>query len=164
MVALAFAGCVPGGGTCRLPAVEGRVADAGTGAPIAGATVIEWWHGAGVGGAPQPTRHARFATSDARGRFAFPAQWAPDPRMWVTRVYAPAYGFVHPAYGFVRGPGAHDAGGALVLHGSLADAPARRSDLEVLCTTPPREAWQRELARRACPARTSDPPGATRSR
>lgn len=159
-----FAACVPGGGTCRLPALEGRVVDAGTGAPIADATVIEWWRGAGVGGAPQPTRYARFATSDASGRFAFPAQMAPDPRMWVTRVYAPSHGFVHPTYGFVRGPEERGAGGALVLRGSLADAPARRSDLEALCTTASGEEWERELARRACPARAADPPPPARNR
>ena len=148
---LGLAACVPGPRTCRLPAVRGRVVDADTGAPIAAATVIEWWRGAGVGGGPQPTYHTRFAVSDDRGRFAFPDERAPGPRMWALRVYEPAYGFVHPDYGFVRGPQGRDAEGALVLSGSLGETAARRLDLETLCTTPPREDRERALAARVCP-------------
>jgi hypothetical protein len=156
--ALVLAACVPGPGTCRLPALRGRVVDTDTGAPIAAATVIEWWRGAGVGGGPQPVYHTRFAVSDDAGRFAFPDERAPDPRMWALRVYEPAYGFVHPAYGLVRGAARRDAEGVLVLSSSLADAAARRLDLEALCTTPPREEWERVLAGRVCAPRGGRPP------
>jgi hypothetical protein len=152
-----LAACVPGPGACRLPALHGRVVDADTGAPIAGATVIEWWRGAGVGGAPQPTRHIRFATSDASGRFAFPAATAPSLRLWALRAYEPIHGFVHPDYGLVRGPERRDAEGRLVLRGSRSDAAARLGDLEVLCTSPPRDDADRELARRVCSARRAPP-------
>lgn len=148
---LGFAACVPGPGACRMPALEGRVVDAETGAPIAGATVVEWWRGAGVAGGVQPTRHARFAVSDAEGRFRFPAAIAPSARMWALRVYEPSHGFAHPEYGLVRPPEQRDAGGELLLRGSRAEAPARRGDLEVLCSTPAREDWERELAQRVCP-------------
>lgn len=149
--ALGLAACVPGPGTCRLPALRGRVVDADTGAPIAAATVIEWWHGAGVGGGPQPTYHARLAVSDAAGRFAFPEESAPGARLWLLRVYEPSYGFVHPDYGFVRGALHEGEGGVPLLTGSRADAAARQMDLEVLCTTRPREDWERTLAARVCP-------------
>jgi len=152
-LALGLAACVPGPGACRMPAVHGRVVDADTGAPIVDATVVEWWRGAGVAGGPQPTRHARFAVTDAEGRFAFPAAVAPSARMWALRVYEPSHGFAHPDYGLVRPPERRDADGGLLLHGSRRDAPARRGDLEVLCTTPPREPWERELTQRVCPAR-----------
>lgn len=157
-----LAACVPGPGTCRMPAVEGRVVDAQTGAPIAAAIVVERWQGAGVAGGPQPTRQARFAVSDAAGRFAFAAACAPSPRMWAERVYGPSYAFVHPVYGLVRPEAARDAAGALTLSGSLDDARARRVDLETLCTTVPREEWERELALRACPPPAERPSAQTR--
>jgi len=156
-VLLGLAACVPGPGACRLPALRGQLVDADTGAPIAGATVIEWWRGAGVAGGPQPTRHVRFAVSDGEGRFAFPAATAPSVRLWVLRAYEPAHGFVHPDYGLVRGPERRDADGDLLLRGSLSEASARRGDLEVLCTTATRDDWERELARRVCPARRAPP-------
>jgi hypothetical protein len=150
---LGLAACVPGPGACRMPALHGRVVDAETGAPIAGATVVEWWRGAGVAGGPQPTRHARFAVTDAQGRFSFPAAIAPSARMWALRVYQPSHGFAHPDYGLVRSPEQRGAEGELLLRGSRADAPARRADLDVLCSTPAREEWERALAQRVCPAR-----------
>jgi hypothetical protein len=147
-----LAACVPGAGALVLGAAEGRVVDRESGAPIEGATVIEWWRGAGRGGGPQPTYHARFATSDAGGRFAFPRALAPSPRMWLLRSYGPSYGFFHGDYGLVRG-GEPAEGEPLVLRGSRAEAELRRADLAPVCAPRPRERWERELARVACPAR-----------
>jgi hypothetical protein len=154
---LGLAACVPGPGACRLPALHGRVVDADTGDPIAGATVIEWWRGAGVAGGPQPTRHLRFAVSDADGRFSFPAAPAPSVRLWALRAYAPSHGFVHPDYGLVRGPEQRDAEGALVLRGSRAEAAARLGDPAALSTTATRDEHERALARRVCPERRPPP-------
>jgi hypothetical protein len=152
LAAALLAACVPGPGALVLGAAEGRVVDRDGGAPVEGATVIEWWRGAGRGGGPQPTYHARFATSDAGGRFAFPRAFAPSPRMWLLKVYGPSYGFFHPDYGLVRG-GERAEGAALELSGSRADAELRRADLQPVCAPRPAERWQRELARVACPAR-----------
>jgi hypothetical protein len=149
---LAFAACVPGPGVLVMSAREGRVVDRETGAPIAGATVIEWWRGAGRGGGPQPTYHARFTESDADGRFGFPRAVAPSPRMWLLRTYGPSYGFFHPGYGLVRG-GEAAPGDAIALSGSREEAELRRADLAPVCAPAPRERWQRELARIACPPR-----------
>ena len=148
--------CVPGPGVLVLRAAEGRVVDRESGAPIAGATVIEWWRGAGRGGGPQPTYHARFATSDPGGRFAFPRALARSPRMWLLRTYGPSYGFYHPDYGLVRG-GEPSVGAPVALTGSRAEAELRRADLAPVCAPHPRERWQRELARVACPARPRRP-------
>lgn len=147
-----LAACVPGPGVLVLGAASGRVLDRESGTPIEGATVIEWWRGAGRMGAPQPTYHARFATSDAGGRFAFPRALARSPRMWLLRVYGPSYGFFHPRYGLVRG-GEPAEGAAPELSGSLAEAELRRADLAPVCAPRPAERWQRELARVACPPR-----------
>jgi hypothetical protein len=134
-----------------MRAAEGRVLDRESGEPIAGATVIEWWRGAGRGG-PQPTYHARFARSDGDGRFGFPRAVAPSPRMWLLRTYGPSYGFFHSDYGLVRG-GEPAAGEAVVLSGSRSEAELRRRDLAPVCAPNPREQWERELAREACPPR-----------
>jgi hypothetical protein len=155
LVALA-SGCVPGPGVLVLRAAEGSVVDRESGAAIAGATVIEWWRGAGRGGGPQPTYHARFATSDPGGRFAFPRELAPSPRLWLLRTYGPSYGFYHADYGLVRG--AEPPPGAPVeLAGSRAEAELRRADLAPVCAPHPRERWQRELAQVACPVRPRRP-------
>jgi len=148
--------CVPGPGPFVLPAAEGRVIERESGAPIAGATVIEWWHGAGRGGGPQPTYHARFATSDASGRFGFPRALAPSPRMWLLRTYGPSYGFFHPDYGLVR-TGEPPPGQTPVLRGSRQEAELRRADLAPVCAPRPDERWQRELAPIACPPRPRRP-------
>lgn len=149
---LAFAACVPGPGVFVMRAAEGRVLDRESGEPIAGARVIEWWRGAGGGGGPQPTYHARFTHSDADGRFGFPRAVAKSPRMWLLRTYGPSYGFFHPDYGLVRG-GEPAAGEPVVLSGSRAEAELRRADLAPVCAPHPREEWERELARSACPPR-----------
>jgi hypothetical protein len=156
LLAAALAACVPGPGALVLRAAEGRVLDRESGAPVEGATVIEWWRGAGRGGGPQPTYHARFATSDAGGRFAFPRALAPSPRMWLLRTYGPSYGFFHPRYGLVRG-GEAARGEPVLLRGSLAEAELRHADLGPVCAPRPRERWERELARVACPARDRRP-------
>ena len=148
----ALAGCVPGPGVFVMRAVEGRVLDRESAAPIAGATVVEWWRGAGRGGGPQPTYHARFATSDAEGRFRFPRAIAPSPRMWLLRTYGPSYGFVHSDYGLVRA-GEAAPGEDVVLRGSREEAALRRADLAPVCAPRPRERGERELARVVCPAR-----------
>jgi hypothetical protein len=148
----ALAACVPGPGVLVMRAVEGRVLDRPSGAPIAGATVIEWWRGAGRGGAPQPTYHARFATSDADGHFRFPRAVAPSPRMWLLRTYGPSYGFFHPDYGLVRA-GEAVPGEVLALGGSREEAELRRADLAPVCAPRTRERWERELAQVACPPR-----------
>jgi hypothetical protein len=150
LLAASLAGCLPGPGAIVLAPAAGRVSDRDTQAPIAGAQVIEWWRGAGRGGGPQPTYHARFATSDAEGRFAFPRALAPSPRMWLLRTYPPTFGFYHPRYGLVRG-GEAPEGGEVALAGSLAEAELRLADLAPVCAPEPKERWQRELARSACP-------------
>jgi hypothetical protein len=53
-VAALVVGCVPSLVPCVLDGARGRVVDRDTGEPIAGATVIEWWRGAGRMGGPQP--------------------------------------------------------------------------------------------------------------
>jgi len=151
-LAAALAACVPGPGVLVLRAASGRVLDRESGAPIEGATVVEWWRGAGRMGGPQPTYHARFATSDAGGRFGFPRALAPSPRMWLQKTYGPSYGFFHPRYGLVHG-GEPAEGAAPELSGSLAEAELRRADLAPVCAPRPAEHWQRELARVACPPR-----------
>jgi hypothetical protein len=152
LVTVALAACVPGPGVLVMRAAEGRVLDRESGEPIGGATVIEWWRGAGRGGGPQPTYHARFATSGADGRFGFPRAMAPSPRMWLLRTYGPSYGFFHPDYGLVRA-GEAQPGVALELRGSREEAELRRADLGPVCAPRPRERWERELAPIACPPR-----------
>jgi hypothetical protein len=156
LLAAAALGCLPGPGVLLMGPAEGRVLDRDTGRPVAGAEVMEWWRGAGRGGGPQPTYHARFARSDAEGRFAFGRALAPSPRMWLLKVYGPSYGFYHADYGLVRG-GEPEPGRALVLRGSLAEAELRRLDLAPVCQPRPREDWERELARVACPWRPARP-------
>ena len=161
VLAAGLAGCLPGPGAIVLAPASGRVVDRDTRAPIAGAQVIEWWRGAGRGGGPQPTYHARFATSDAEGRFVFSRALAPSPRMWLLATYPPTFGFYHPRYGLVRG-GEAPAEGEVLLSGSLAEAELRLADLAPVCAPRPRERWERDLARSACPQdaprRPSPPP------
>ena len=93
----ALARCVPSPGPFVVGAVEGRVVDEDSGAPIAGAEVIEWWHGAGVGG-PAPHYHARWTRTDADGRFALPRECAPSARMWLLRTYGPTAELERPLH------------------------------------------------------------------
>ncbi len=166
--ALAACGCVPSPGPFVLDAVAGRVVDRDTGAPIAGAEVVQWWRGAGVPGASQPEYHARWTSSDDRGAFAFPRRVAPSARMWLLRTYGPTFSFYHPRYGLVHaGPGVSvpastgDAGsreGAparsaiVALRGSLDEAPQRLDDLAAWCRAGHAGAGARHLSAIACPA------------
>lgn len=151
LVASSFAACVPGPGPCRLDAAQGRVVDRDTGEPIPGALVIEWWRGAGRMGGPQPVYHARFAETDAAGRFAFERAYAPSVRMWTLRTYGPSYGYYHASYGLVRGADGPAAGGEIALAGSLRDSAARFAEIEPLCGGRADDDWERALARAACP-------------
>ncbi len=150
-----LAGCVPGPGPFVLDAVEGRVVDRDSGAPIAGAEVIEWWRGAGSGG-PAPHQHARWTTTDADGRFALPREMSPSPRMWVLRTYGPTYSFYHPRYGLEHG-GERPERGDLVLRGSLAVAEQRLANLAPICRGERDDPGARHLAEVACAERPSRP-------
>jgi hypothetical protein len=145
-----LAGCVPSLGPCVLDGARGRVVDRDTGEPIAGATVIEWWRGAGRMGGPQPEVYARSATSDAEGRFGFERERAPGPRLWLTKTYGPSYSFYHPSYGLEHG-GEPRAGEELVLRGSLQDSAARLADLAPYCRGEHEGPGARRLAEVACP-------------
>jgi hypothetical protein len=148
--------CATGAGSCSLPDVQGRVVDRDSGSPIVGAIVFERFETAGVLGAPARTLHARFAESDAAGRFVFRKTVA-SPRLVAKRRYPPRYGFAHPDTGLVRGVDAPREGSDLVLTGSRR-AVAERQALAALCESPPREEWERELRDRVCgPARGPRP-------
>lgn len=135
-----------------LEQASGRVVDEDTGEPIPDATVIEWYRGAGRFGGPQPSYHARFATTDRDGRFVFERQIASSPRMWLLETYGPLYGFYHPSYGLetetprrvsVGEADARDArsspeapassGGSLLLEGSLRRSHLRLDALRPWC-------------------------------
>jgi hypothetical protein len=146
--ALAWA-CVPSAGPFRLAAAHGRVVDAESGAPVAGAEVIEWYRGAGAFAGPQPVYHARWATSDSDGRFAFGATCAPSPRMWLLKTYGPDYSVYHPRYGLQHG--ARREGDSLVLAASLARAEQARADLAPICRGERDDPGARHLAGLACP-------------
>ena len=150
VAAALLAGCVPSLGPCVLEGAGGRVADRDAGEPIADAEVIEWYRGAGRMGGPQPEVHARFAKSDAQGRFAFARARAPGPRLWFTKTYGPTYSFYHPSYGLEHG-GEARAGEELVLRGSLRDSAARLADLAPYCRGEHEGAGARHLAQVACP-------------
>jgi len=141
---------VPSLGPCVLEGAGGRVVDRDTGEPIAGATVIERWLGAGRMGGPQPEVHARSTQSDAQGGFAFAAGPAPGPRLWFTKTYGPSYSFYHPSYGLEHG-GEAPAGEELVLRGSLRDSAARLADLAPYCRGEHEGRGARRLAEVACP-------------
>lgn len=75
----------PGGGPYR-----GRVVDAGTGAPLAGAVVLVYWNLFAVApGHPERFLHAEETVTDARGEFAVGARppRAPAPGTRVSRPY-----------------------------------------------------------------------------
>jgi hypothetical protein len=158
------AGCVPSLGRCVLEAASGRVVDRDTGEPIAGAEVVEWIRGAGRMGGPQPELHARFATSDAEGRFAFERAFAPGPRLWFSKNYGPSYSFYHPSYGLIHG-GEPGSAAQIVLRGSLRDSAARLADLPPYCRGEHPGAGARHLAAVACPpeAHASWPDGTPRA-
>jgi hypothetical protein len=166
VAAAAFlAGCVPSLGPCVLEEASGRVVDRDTGEPIAGATVIERWRGAGRMGGPQPDVHARVAKSDAEGRFVFVRSGARNPRLWFTKTYGPTYDFYHPSYGLEPG-GEARPGEELVLRGSLRDSAARLAELPPYCLGRREGALARRLVEAACPleAHATWPDGTPRAR
>jgi hypothetical protein len=140
-------------GPFRLDDVGGSVVDEDTGEPIAGALVVEWWKGRGRLGAPAPAVHARFATSDAAGRFVLAGGLTP-PRLWLAHVHGPVHGFVHPSYGLETAsprelPGESDA---LLLQGSLRRSHLRLAALREYCTgRHDEEAGAERIVAAACP-------------
>jgi uncharacterized GH25 family protein len=70
---LAVSGCTK---TWRAEAINGRVVDAGTGTPIAGAVVLVNWQLKGMEGFPQGQLAIFERVTDAQGRFEIPA-WGP---------------------------------------------------------------------------------------
>ena len=145
---VALAGCVPSPGPFVLDAVEGRVVDEDSGAPIAGAEVIEWWRGAGTGG-PAPHHHARWTRTGADGRFELPRECAPG-RMWLLRSYGPSYSFYHPEYGLEHARLRETPDGAL-MSGSKHRARERLANLDPICRGERDDPGARHLANIACP-------------
>jgi hypothetical protein len=139
LLGIVVPGCAPAAGPFVLDAASGRVIDEDTREPIPGATVIEWYRGAGRFGGPQPSYHARFATTDDAGRFAFPREAVWSLRMWALRTYGPTYGFHHPSYGLETGTprrvSADDdaSPGELRLEGSLRRSHLRLDALRAWC-------------------------------
>lgn len=152
--ALAFCAlaCVPGLGPVRLAAVEGRVVDARTGAPLAGAEVVEWWRGAGRFAGPQPVQHARWATSDAQGRFALAGSTAWSPRMWLLRTYGPSYSVYHADYG-LQHAGLQPEAEILTLRIDRVAAAQGAAELAAICRGELGDAGARRLRALACPPR-----------
>lgn len=150
--------CVPGLGPFRLAEAHGRVVDRDSGAPVEGALVLQWYHGASAGDGPRPEYAARWTTTGTQGRFAFASALAPSPRMWLLRTYGPSYAFHHPELGLVRGarPDPEDPG-ALLLLGARSEAELRRPDLAPYCRGEIQGAGARELARVACEPRPPRP-------
>jgi hypothetical protein len=154
-VALLCAGCLPSPGPFVLEAVRGRVTDEDVGAPIAGATVVEWFRGAGSGDT-QPVYHARWTTTDADGVFALPRETSPSLRMWLLRTYDPVYSFYHPDSGLEHGGGRPEQGEVL-LRGSRGRAAMRLANLDPICRGERDDAGSRHLAEVACGARRPRP-------
>ncbi|MEM7411989.1 MAG: carboxypeptidase-like regulatory domain-containing protein [Myxococcota bacterium] len=156
LAALAFPGCVVDLGPFSLSASEGRVVDADSGAPIAGAEVFEWHRGVGSSDAAQPVYVARWTTTDADGRFTLPQRCAPSARMWIWKTYPPDYAFYHPDYGLQRGArqavGAAERDAGWQLLGSRARSEAARRDLAPYCRGEYDDAGARHLAAIACDA------------
>lgn len=159
-------GCVPSLGPFVLDAAEGRVRDRDTGEPLRDAEVIEWYRGAGRMGGPQPELYARFARSDAGGRFAFPRQTAWSARLWLLKSYGPAYSFYHPSYGLEHGARRSPASDELLLEGSLRDSAARLEALAPWCRGEHEGRGARRIAELACPPREHErwPDGTPRAR
>ncbi len=147
--------CQPGLGPFTLDAAEGVVVDEDTGAPIVGAEVIEWHRGAGRGGS-QPTYHARWATTDTAGAFAFPSGVAPSLRMWLLRTYDATYSFYHPEYGLEHAGTMPDEG-SLAMRGSRSRAVQRRANLDPICRGEHDDPGSRRLAEIACTPRPERP-------
>jgi hypothetical protein len=109
--------------------------------------VVELWRDAGWMGEPARARHARFATSDAGGRFALESA-----RVSGGGDHPPVYVFAHPEYGLVHAGEVAPIGGTIELRGARGEVTPSQS-LRSLCESPPREDWERELASRLCARR-----------
>jgi hypothetical protein len=143
---LAIAAGLAGFGGCEAPALRGRAIDRASGAPIEGAIVVEEWREAGWMGEPARTAAFRIATSQTDGRFAFEAaRVASGDR-------APVYHLAHRAYGLVHAGELAPSDGAIEITARERDATAM-SALAALCESPPREAWEREIATQLCSTR-----------
>lgn len=138
-----------GAGSCEAPAVAGRVVDRETRAPIAGVGVFEVWRSGRVLSDVAATRHTRTARTDRDGRFSLASEasvrGAGAPQ-------APSYVLVHRDYGLVHAGERDPRSGALAFELSRGDAAAQRS-LASLCESPPREEWERAIAREFCSRR-----------
>lgn len=149
--------CAPALGPFVLEAASGRVVDEDTGEPIPEATVIEWILGAGSFGGPQPAYHARFATTDGEGRFAFEREFVWSPRLWFLRTYGPRHGFYHPSYGLETETPRPAQGGGLVLEGSLRRSHLRLDALRPYCAGRREDDAAAERLREiACPLEAHD--------
>lgn len=165
IVALLFGACVPELGPFRLAEVRGRVVDAHSDAPLAGALVIEWHRGAGPGGASQPVYYARWATADAAGEYRLAASTVSSPRMWLLKAYEPDYAFFHPSYGLQRG--GRKQADRVILLGFPERAEQGHADLAPYCRGEHDDAGARRLAEVACedrPKRPSAAPGTRNKR
>lgn len=109
--------------------------------------MVELWRDAGWMGEPARADHARFATSDAAGAFEIARA-----RTSGTSGRPPVYVFVHPAYGLVHAGEVAPVDGAIELRGTRGEVTPSQA-LASLCESPPREDWERELARRFCTRR-----------
>lgn len=143
---IALLGIAP---ACEAPAVSGRVVDRETRAPIAGVGVVELWREGRALSDVAATKHVRSATTGRDGRFALAAEASLG-----MGADAPSYVLVHRDYGLARAGERDPRGGALDFEMSRDDVAAQRA-LASLCESPPREAWEREIARAFCPKRGS---------
>jgi len=148
VLGLLVAGCLPSPGPFRLEAVDGRVVDLDSGAPVSGAEIVESYRGATLPGASQPVYHARWTTSDADGRFHFAAAMSPSPRMWALETYDPVYVFFHPRYGLQRGRAAEN--GDVLLRASLARKEQAFADLRPFCRGELDDPGSRRIAEVGC--------------
>jgi hypothetical protein len=143
--AVAAAALASTGAGCELPAVRGVVADRADGAPIAGAVVVELWREAGWLGEPARAERARFATSDAAGRFELPA----EAGLLFGAERPPVYVLAHPAYGLVHAGEVAPVAGVVELRVGRGQVVSEQA-FAALCETPPREDWERRLASQIC--------------
>lgn len=148
---LLAAACSPGVGALPLAEASGVAVDRETGEPIRGAWVVQWVFGAAIPGAERPELSARFATTDADGRFAFAAAAIARPGFWSEGVSGPTYSLFHPSYGLVHGGDRPSR-----LSASLRDSALRLADLQPFCSGARSGEGAKRLARRAC-APSADP-------
>ncbi|MEZ4217715.1 MAG: hypothetical protein R3E88_14620 [Myxococcota bacterium] len=154
LCACAHFACAPGAGGVRLDELRGRAVDLETGAPIAGALVVEWYVGGGVGDGARPVHHARWTTTAADGSFALAAE-AADPWTALGASYGPELALVHPDYGLQRQ--ARREGERWRLEGDARRAEAARRDLDPYCRGERDDEGARRIRAFACPPRPERP-------